>query len=168
MVTSEILFGPTGQITWGQECARAVVIFIYGLVLVRIAGRRIFANWAALDIIASIVIGSSLSRALTGNADLGGTLAATTLLMGLHWLLARAAAVSPRLSHLLEGRPVWLSQAGQIETSVLVRHGVSEAALHQALRSAGLEDASKTRLIVLEPSGKISVLKSCRPCGNPA
>jgi uncharacterized membrane protein YcaP (DUF421 family) len=101
-----------------------------------------------------------LGSFLTGNADLGGTLAAITLLMALHWLLARAAAVSPRLSHLLEGRPVWLSQAGQIETSVLVRHGVSEAALNQALRSAGLEDASNTRLIVLEPSGKISVLKS--------
>jgi uncharacterized membrane protein YcaP (DUF421 family) len=160
MMAPEILFGPTGQITWGQECARAVVIFIYGLVLVRIAGRRIFANWAALDIIVSIVIGSSLSRALTGNADLGGTLAAITLLMALHWLLARAAAVSPRLSHLLEGRPVWLSQAGQIETSVLVRHGVSEAALNQALRSAGVAEAASTRLIVLEPSGKISVLKS--------
>ena len=130
MTTSEVLFGPTGQITWGQECARAVVIFIYGLV--RIAGRRIFANWAALDIIVSIVIGSSLSRALTGNADLGGTIAAITLLMALHWLLARAAAVSPRLSHLLEGRPVWLSQAGQIETSVLVRHGVSEEGFRRA------------------------------------
>ncbi len=44
MTTSEFLFGSTGQITWGQECARAVVIFGYGLVLVRIAGRRIFAN----------------------------------------------------------------------------------------------------------------------------
>src|SRR3954451_21763678 len=66
MITPEVLFGPTGQIAWGQECARAVVIFGYGLVLVRIAGRRIFANWAALDTIVSIVIGSSLSRALTG------------------------------------------------------------------------------------------------------
>ena len=27
MVTSEALFGPTGQIHLGQECARAVVVF---------------------------------------------------------------------------------------------------------------------------------------------
>ena len=65
------LFGPTGHITAAQECARTVIVFAYGLLVVRIAGRRLFGKWGALDIIVSLVVGSSLSRAMTGNADRG-------------------------------------------------------------------------------------------------
>ena len=156
----EDLFGATSHITWLQECARAVVIFIYGLTLVRLAGRRVFGKWAALDIIVSIVIGSNLSRALTGSAALWETLAATTLLMSLHWALAHAVARSTRLSHLLEGQPIRLGEGGRLEPSALKRHAVSEVDLNEALRSAGLDEASGTRLIVLEPSGKLAVLKN--------
>jgi len=154
------LFGPAGgQITAAQECARAVLVFVYGLVLVRLAGRRVFGKWAALDIIVSIVLGSNLSRCLTGSAPLWGTLAASALLMVLHWLLALAAARSARLSRVLEGRPVQLGQGGQLDASSLARHAVSEADVKEALRAVGLEHHSGSRLVVLEPSGKISVLK---------
>jgi uncharacterized membrane protein YcaP (DUF421 family) len=153
------IFGPTGHVTWAQECARAVVVFCYGFALVRLAGRRVFGKWSALDIIVSIMVGSNLSRALTGGADLWGTLAATTLLMILHWVLAQAAARFPRMSRLLEGRPVPLGEAGRIAEHVLVRHAVSDADLGEALRGAGLDDAGDIHRVVLEPSGKISVLK---------
>jgi uncharacterized membrane protein YcaP (DUF421 family) len=159
MAMMDEIFGPTGEITWVQECARAVVIFLYGLVLVRLAGRRVFGKWSALDIVVSIIIGSNLSRALTGSAALWGTLAATTLLMAMHWVLAHAAARSALLSHVLEGRPVGLGARGQIHEAGRLRHAVSDADLNEALRAAGLDELSGARLIVLEPSGKISVLK---------
>src|SRR3954471_16791648 len=106
------IFGSGSDLAWYQECARAAVIFVYGLALVRIAGRRVFGKWAALDIIVSIVVGSNLSRALTGGAALFGTLAATTLLMVLHWFLSHAAARSVRLSELLEGPAIGLAHDG--------------------------------------------------------
>ncbi len=154
------LFGPAGgQITLAQECARAVLVFVYGLVLVRVAGRRVFGKWAALDIIVSIILGSNLSRCLTGSAPLWGTLAASALLMVLHWVLALAAARSASLSRILEGRPVQLGQGGLLDEAGLARHAVSEADIKEALRGVGLEHHSGARLIVLEPSGKISILK---------
>lgn len=156
------IFGTTAHVTWMQECARAALIFFYGLLVVRVAGRRVFGQWTALDIIVGIVTGSTLSRALTGNADLFGTLAATTLLMALHWTLARVAARSPAWSRLLEGRPIRLADRGQADPESLRRHAVSPASLDQALRSAGIEDLADTRSIVLEPSGRISVLKEHR------
>lgn len=118
------LFGETGNVTAVQECARAVLVLAYGLAILRLAGRRIFGRWSALDIIVSIVVGSNLSRALTGNAPLFGTIAATTVLIGLHWLLARLAAHYRPLSRISRGpldraRPRWrdrspedLSQCG--------------------------------------------------------
>jgi uncharacterized membrane protein YcaP (DUF421 family) len=153
------VFGTPGHIGLAQECARSVVIFIYGLVALRLAGRRSFAKWSALDIVVSIVVGSNLSRTLTGPAPLGGTLAATTVLMALHWVLAKVAARSTRMSRFLEGPPVPLGQSGRLEAKSLIRHSVSEADLNEALRAAGLAKAADARLVVLKPSGKISVLK---------
>ncbi len=67
------IFGRDDAVDTAQLVARACLIFVYGLVLVRLAGRRVFGRWSALDIIVSIVVGSNLSRALTGNAPLLGT-----------------------------------------------------------------------------------------------
>ena len=153
------LFGPTGDVTWAQECARAVVIFVYGLLVVRIAGRRVFAQWTALDIIIAITTGSTLSRAMTGSANLFGSILATTLLLILHWALAHASARWPAWSRVLEGPPVRLAQDGRIDHQALLRHAVSPTALAEALRGAGLDSPKSARLIVLEPSGAISVIK---------
>jgi uncharacterized membrane protein YcaP (DUF421 family) len=153
------LFGETQHANAWQLCARAALVFVYGWLLVRIAGRRAFARWTAVDIVVAIVTGSNLSRALTGNADLFGTLAATTLMMAIHWALARAAARSPAISRLVEGAPVAIGKGGSVDAAALVHHGVSAADLQEALRAAGVESAADTRAIVLEPSGKVSVLK---------
>jgi len=155
----DAVFGPTGHVTWWQECGRALVVFIYGMAIVRVAGRRVFGKWAALDIIVSVIVGSNLSRALTGQAALGGTLAATTVLMALHWFLAQAAARSPRLAGILEGTPIELGRGGSVDPATMRRHSVSRRDLDEALRRSGVEEDGKTSRVVLEPSGKINVLK---------
>lgn len=153
------LFGTTRDVGWAQECARAALILIYGLVLVRVAGRRVFGKWSALDIVVSIVVGSNLSRALTGSAPLFATLLATALLMALHWGLARAGAQWPWLSRLVEGQTLHLARDGVLEAAQARRAELSEADLEEALRQSGVERIEDTRLVTLEPSGKISVLK---------
>lgn len=154
------VFGTAGLMSWWQECLRALVIFVYGLALVRVAGRRVFGKWSALDIVVSVIVGSNLSRALTGSAPLSGTLAATTLLMVLHWVLAQAAARSPRVSGIVEGSPIELARGGMAGLEALTRHSISHHDLQEALRQSGVEHVDDTRLIVLEPSGKITVLKA--------
>jgi uncharacterized membrane protein YcaP (DUF421 family) len=153
------IFGQKGDITTLQECARAVLIFCYGLLLVRLSGRRAFGKWSALDIILSIVVGSSLSRAITGSAPLWGTMVAMALLMALHWLLARLAAWRIGLSRVLEGRAVELARDGMLMRWKQIWHAVSDADLNEALRQHGIERVETTRRIMIEPSGKITVMK---------
>jgi uncharacterized membrane protein YcaP (DUF421 family) len=155
----EALFGTTSHVTLAQECARAALVFAYGLAIVRLAGRRVFGRWAAIDIVVSIVVGSNLSRTLTGNAPLAGTLAATTVLMLLHWLLSQTAARSAAVSRLVEGRPIELGRGGRLTRRKGLRTAISEADLGEALRQAGIERIEESRILVLEPSGKISVIK---------
>ena len=153
------LFGVGRDIGAAQECARAMLIFFYGLIAVRLVGRRVVGQWAALDIIGSIVIGSTRRRALTGSAPLWGTLAATAVVLALHWLLAQAAARSRRLSRLIEGRPTDLARAGQPVLKALRRWSISEADVNEALRARGLSELAEVERLVLEPSGNISALR---------
>jgi uncharacterized membrane protein YcaP (DUF421 family) len=153
------LFGSEHNISLAQECARTVLIFFYGLLLLRLSGRRTFADWSAFDIILSIIIGSSLSRALTGGAPLLGTLAAAAVLAALHVLLGHLVAYSKTFSRIIEGGPIELGAGGQIDHRARRHSMISECDIREALRARGIEDERDTRRIVLEASGAISIIK---------
>lgn len=155
----DALFGTLRHVTIVQECLRAILIFAYGLTMLRISGRRTFARWSALDIIISIIVGSSLSRAMTGAAPLGGTLAAVAVLVILHLALAFAVTRSAWLSQLVEGRAVMLIENGKPDESAQRRHFVSTEDLNQALRQRGLASADQAKAVHLEANGRISVVK---------
>ena len=148
-----------GDIAWWQMSARAGIIFLFGLVLVRVAGKRVFGKWTALDIVVSIMIGSNLSRALTGNAPFVETLIATAVLIGLHSVLIMIGVRAPAVGHLLKGRGVRLVTDGSPDARALRRHGIGEHDLEEALRQAGTDDVSIVRAAYLERNGDISVLK---------
>lgn len=152
------VFGVTRHVEWWQELPRAFVVFMFGLILLRLSGRRAFARWSALDIVISIIMGSSLGRALTGSAPLGGTMLAMVLLVCLHGLLARTAARSERLARLIEGGAVILGHSGTVLAGQLRRHNISGTDFQEALRREGIGDVAHTRQITLEPSGNITVL----------
>jgi len=156
----EALFGIKDHLTLAQECARAVLIFAYGLVMLRLSGRRTFARWSALDLIISIVVGSALARAMTGSAPLAGTLAAVAVLMILHIAFSFVVARSEKLSDLIEGSAVALGRDGTIDHGIRRRHYISTEDLTEALRRQGVERIEDTKAIYLEANGKISVIKA--------
>jgi uncharacterized membrane protein YcaP (DUF421 family) len=159
----ELLFGGMKDLTLAQECARAVLIFFYGLAMLRLSGRRTFAQMSAVDLVISIIVGSNLSRAMTGGVPFWGTLASVAVLVALHLVFAHAVARSPRLSKLVEGSPVILAEKGQIREGARLRCKISMSDLDESLREHGLDgldDIARTRKLVLEPSGKISVIKA--------
>ena len=154
------LFGTNNHLSVAQECARSVVVFAYGFLLLRVAGRRLFGKWSAVDITVSIIIGSNLSRTITGNAPLAGTLVATTLLMALHWLVSHVAARSRRASAILEGIPIDLATDGQLDERERRRRNISHADLDEALRASEAENIGSVARLTLEPSGKITIRTS--------
>ncbi|CAB3723991.1 hypothetical protein LMG27174_05198 [Paraburkholderia rhynchosiae] len=156
MTALDDLVGTLGHVTPMQECVRAAVVFFWGLLLVRVAGRRIFGRWAALDIVVAIIVGSNLSRALTGGAPFIGTLLATTLMIAMHWIIAHLASRSRFWSFLAEGGPVTLVIRGTPCKRTLMRYGVSGNDINEAPSQKDLHDITEAEQITLEPSGKIN------------
>ncbi len=156
------LFGVKDHVSLPQECARAVLIFFYGLTLLRLSGNRTFGHWSALDIVLSIIVGSALGRAVTGNAPLPGTMAAAAVMVGLHVLVGYAVARSPTLAKFVEGEAVVLIRHGRIDHEARRRAMISESDLREALRQEGLDcefGIGQVKIMTLEPSGKISIVR---------
>ena len=156
------VFGAQDHLSTAQEAARAVLIFAYGLALLRASGPRMFGHWSALDITVTIMIGSALARTMTGGAPLLGTMVAAAVIAILHVTISYWVAGNQKVAHLVEGRPVTLIDHGRIDHRLRKRNMISQADLHEALRMHGLDGeahAGNVKRMTLEPSGKLSVVK---------
>ena len=153
------LIGPdTGDATVAQLCFRAAILFAFGVLCIRIAGRRTFSQITPLDIIVALIIGSNISRAMTGKAPFFGGLAATLVVVVLHRLLAMATLHWNPLAGLMKGAPVVLVRDGVADQAAMRRHAIGQADLIEGLRMEQVERVEDVRLATLEAGGKISVV----------
>ena len=155
------LTGPEGSVhlTWEQECVRAFLVFLIGIAFMRLSGKRTFARGSPLDIVVTVIIGSNLSRAMTGGTPFMPTLVASGLLVALHRVLTHACRQWPVLDGLFKGKPVKVIEHGVVDRAGLRREGKTAADLLAALRLKRADGPEDVRLAMLENSGDISVLK---------
>lgn len=154
-----LLIGPdTGDAAIWQLCVRALIVFIFGIACIRIAGRRTFSKMSPLDIIVAIIVGSNLSRTMTGKAPFLGGLAATLVVVIVHRLLAMASLRWGPLAGIVKAGPAVLIRDGVVDRDALRRHGISDADLAEGLRMEQVDRIEDVRLATLEGGGKISVV----------
>ena len=162
----EVIGRDGSNLRWWQMCVRAVLVFAFGLIAIRLAGKRVRGRWGAMDIVLFVMIGSNLSRTLTANAPLFPTLAATGVLVALHALLSRAAVGFPAVGPLLKGRSCRLVSNGRADEEALRRHGVGQGDLDEALRTAGHTSLSDVEEVWIERNGDISVIARSPAAGG--
>ncbi|MEX0759148.1 MAG: YetF domain-containing protein [Tistlia sp.] len=153
-----IIGADADTILWWQMVVRGLLIFAYGLALVRLAPIRSFARTGAFDIVLVVILGSILSRALTANAQFLPTLATATALVLFHALLAWLSVHSRRFGFLVKGEPIRLVRDGRVDERAMRRAVMNKGDLELALRSNGVADAREVEAVYLERNGKITVL----------
>ncbi|THD61411.1 DUF421 domain-containing protein [Phenylobacterium sp.] len=152
------LIGPDEGADAQQLCIRAILLFFLGLVCIRLAGRRTFSQSSPLDIIIYLIVGSNLSRVMTGKADFWPVTSATLVLVVLHGLFAMLTLRWGLLAKVMKADPVVLIRDGVIDEAASMRHGISRMDLLEGLRLKQVADVKDVRLATLENSGKISVV----------
>ena len=147
------------ELNAGHMALRAALIYAATLVLMRLGNKRFAGRSTAFDVVLGFMLGSTLSRAITGNAPLAPTLIAGAVLVGLHWVLAAAAFGSHPLGAALKGHPRRLVRDGEIEWREMRRTHVTRRDLEEAARSkAQVETAEGIEAAWLERSGEISIV----------
>ncbi|MHA6346019.1 DUF421 domain-containing protein [Roseivivax sp. CAU 1761] len=138
---------------------RAALIFVFAVVLLRLLPRKSLANTSVIDVMLTVLLGSSLSRALTGNAPLGPTLVAS-LVLGLLWIAFSWLAVrNETLSFLLKGRPIEVIRDGEVLVDALRRAQMGRRDLEQSLRRQGYRRPEEVKRAFIERNGAISVIE---------
>ncbi|HEY7529238.1 MAG TPA: YetF domain-containing protein [Gemmatimonadota bacterium] len=144
----------------GHMALRAVVVFVFAVALVRLGNRRFLGRSTAFDLVLGFMLGSVLSRAITGNAPFGPTLVAGGALVGLHWLLSAVAFHSHRFGVLVKGQPRDIVKDGAPDAAEMRRAHLTRRDLLEALRlGAGIDDPHVVQRAVLERNGEVSVLR---------
>lgn len=147
-----------GVISLWQMLARAGIVFWYGILLLRVASPRIFSKATPVDIVLSVIIGSILSRAITGDAPLWGVMATAALLVALHAIVMYAANKWRPVANVVKGKPRVLIEDGEIHVREKTRGVIGDRDLMAAIRSAGGERIEDVKLATLERGGEIEVV----------
>lgn len=147
------------QSPWWEFVARASVVYLALLVLVRVTGKRSVGQFTPFDLIVVMLLSEAVSGSLNGQDESlqGGLISAATLVV-LNVVIGVLTARSRRLDEALQGKPVLVGRDGAIFKDVLKRERVGEADMEKALREADCE-LHDMRLAILEADGSISILK---------
>ncbi len=151
---------PAHELTFQHMALRSLVVFAFGVALVRCADRRFLGRNAGFDVLLGIILGSVLSRAINGQASFLPTLGASAVLVLLHRILGTIACRSHVFSRLMKGNAEILVSNGQIDDDALKRNKISRDDLDENLRLNG--NAGQARSVFearLERNGMISVVK---------
>jgi uncharacterized membrane protein YcaP (DUF421 family) len=142
-----------------QMAVRAFIIYVTAIVLVKLGEKRFMGRSTAFDMILGIILGSVLSRAVTGNAPFLDTIVAGAALVALHWAFSVASFHHDWFGKLIKGRARNLVIDGEIDWESMRKSHISRRDLESAMYSSGrvteLEDVKVARF---ERSGEISVI----------
>jgi len=150
---------PDHTLTIYQSAARAMIVYVLGLIFIRIGRNRLLGNITIMDGLLAIILGSVLSRAVNGSAAMTTTLSATGMIFVLHWCFTKWGARSHKIGRWMKGRPILLIEGGVINRPNLQRCHFSELDLIEQVRLASnLGEIAEVEQAYLERNGQVSVV----------
>ncbi|HVT56094.1 MAG TPA: YetF domain-containing protein [Xanthobacteraceae bacterium] len=147
------------QIAIPQMAARAVLIYLALIVLLRLAKKRFLGDATVFDVVLSIVIGSIGGRIITGNATILPGTAAIAVLIAMHWLFSWLAVRSSGFGMLIKGQADPIIRNGKVDRAAMRAAHMGDDDLEEDLRDEGVMHPREVKEARLERSGKLSVVK---------
>jgi uncharacterized membrane protein YcaP (DUF421 family) len=146
------------SLPWWEFIARAVVVYIFLLIILRITGKRQVGQLAPFDLVLLLVLSNALQNSMNGgdNTVTGGIISAVTLI-GLNWLLGYATFRSKKIGRFVEGRPQVIVHNGQVYRDIMQSERLTQDELDAAIRLAGCASIHDVHFAILENNGQISV-----------
>lgn len=139
---------------------RAVVIYMFLLILFRLSGKRSLAQLTTIDFVLLLMIGEATESAIMmdDNSVLGAMLVIGTLVF-LDLFLAKLSTRFDLVDKVANGVPVIILKDGVILQERMEREGIEvDDILEFARMEQGLESLDQVKYAVLEKDGQISII----------
>ena len=127
---------PIEPLTLYQVAARAAAVYLLGLAIVRIGKSRLISRTTSLDVILGFILGSLLSRGITGHASISGTLLASAVIVAVHWVLTAIACRSHGFGNVFKGNTELLVENGRVLRKAMLHSHLSDHDLIEQLPCA--------------------------------
>lgn len=154
---------PIEPLTCYQVASRAALVYLAGLIVVRIGKSRLISRTTSLDVILGFILGSLLSRGITGHASISGTIIASAVIVAVHWALTAIACRSHAFGNVFKGNTELLVENGRVLTKAMRHSHLSDHDLIEQLRLRGVDSLQDVRAAFKERNGEISVLPQKEP-----
>jgi uncharacterized membrane protein YcaP (DUF421 family) len=139
---------------------RAVVVFVFLLVLMRVIGRRELSSLQPFDLILLIILGDAVQQGLTqDDYSLTGALLAIGTIAVLQVFVSWIGFRFPKARPVLEGTPIVVIQDGEVIERNLKRERLTREEIAEEARKQQIGTLEDVQWAVLETSGQISFIK---------
>lgn len=159
---AEAVFGNPAKaqdlLIW-HAATRAILVYIVLIAAARFGKKRFLGEATAFDAILVIIIGSTASRGILGNAPLDGALLAVIVLIAFHWLISLISRDWPFFSFMVKGSPTPIIEKGRVLNKNMRDAHMSADDLDEDLRGKGVINPADVAEARLERDGKLSVIK---------
>jgi uncharacterized membrane protein YcaP (DUF421 family) len=140
---------------------RAIVVFVFLVVLTRVIGRRELASQQPFDLILLIILGDAVQQGLTqDDYSLTGSLLAVGTIAVLQVFLSWIGYRFPKARPILEGQPIIVLQDGKPIERNMRRERLDVDEIAEQARQQGIAHLADVKWAVLETTGKISFIKA--------
>lgn len=148
------------SVPWWEFILRAVVIYSFLLILLRLTGKRQIGQMSPFDLVLLLVLSNAVQNSLNAgdNSLIGGMISALAL-MFLNYGFGYLTYRSRKAESTVEGQPELLIHNGRIRMKTLEDEMMTKEELMAALRRQGVADINEVRFAILENNGGISVIK---------
>lgn len=140
----------------------AIAIYLWVIAATRLLGLRSFAKMSAFDFAMTIATGSVIATVALGSVPLTSGLVAVAVLFTAQYAVARLRRTTPA-GRVIDNQPLLLLYEGRILDDHLAKARLTRGDLMGKLRAADVTDVAAVRLVVLETTGDVSVIRSSGP-----
>jgi len=139
---------------------RAVVVYVFLGIALRIAGRRELAQMTAFDLVLLLILANAVQNSINaGDNSLGGGLISAATLLGLNFAVAEGVYRWRWFERLVQGRPLTLVRDGKLVMRNLKRERITVEELRSALRKQSVDGVSRCKQAVLESDGTLTAVR---------
>jgi uncharacterized membrane protein YcaP (DUF421 family) len=143
-----------------ESVIRALVVYLFLLVIFRVAGKRTLSETSSFDLVLLLIISETTQQAMV-NSDHSMTNAGLLIvtLVGLDILLSYIKQWSPTAEAWLDGLPLIVLRNGKPLNDRMQRERIDEADILEAGREKfGVEELDEIKYAVLERHGEITIV----------
>jgi len=140
-----------------EKILRPVVVYVFLVVGLRLAGKRELAQLNPFDLVVLLTISNTVQNAIIGedNSVTGGIIGASTLL-AVNYLVVRFLYRHADIDRMVEGQEAVLIDCCKVQEDKLQKELLTLHELEAAAHRQGFGNLAEVERAVLEPGGTIS------------